>query len=233
MFLVYSTGEDYQNHCRAGIVWYSTKIMTQSNNPRVRPASQADFSEIMRIKADPTGVDSETELLYRQRVPQTVIVESGGLAVAYAIWKDETWTDGQGPPKHTRTLTDVHVQADHRRAGFGKLAVEGAAWILIDDADAGRHPDRVLMASVPGHNTTGGDFLDAIDFRHAGNVYFPGDGMAQTERDFYFRDLEQLPPGLESLPEGMTAPVARPDISLGDGPVPAPSSIRVSPEWIA
>lgn len=233
MLLVYSTGEDYQNHCPAGIVWYSTKIMTQPNNPRVRPASHADFPDIMRIKADPAGVDTETELLFRERIPQTVIVESGGLAVAYAIWKDEAWTDGQGPPKHTRTLTDVHVHEDYRRAGFGKLAVEGAAWVLLDDAAAGRHPDRVLMASAAGHNTAGGDFLDAIDFRHAGSVYFPGDGMAQTERDFYFRDLEQLPPALESLPEGMTAPMSWGSTNLGTGPTPIPTSIRANPEWIA
>lgn len=194
--------------------------MTTPETPRpiVRRARPDDLRSIMDIKSDPDVDVLADGPRYYERIPRTVIVESGGLAVAYAIWKDEVWTDGPGEPKRSRILTDVHVREDHRRAGFGALAVDGAAWVLLDDADADRHPDRTLMASVPSHNLTGRDFLDAIGFAHAGNVYYQGAGMVRMERDFYYRDFGHLPPELGGLPEGMAAPAATLDSSLEAAP---------------
>ncbi len=182
--------------------------MTTPSTPQkhIRRARAEDVQTIVDIKADFGPGVQESRPFYEEQIPQTVIVESGGLAVAYAIWRDEVFTDTSAAPKRNRGLTEVHVRREHRRQGFGRAAVEGVGWILLDDAQAGRHPDRVLMTSTPTHNLNGQEFLDAIDFVHVGMVEYPGVGMGRMERYYSYRDMGQLPPSLDNLPEGMTAP---------------------------
>jgi ribosomal protein S18 acetylase RimI-like enzyme len=203
--------------------------MTTPNTPQkhIRRARAEDVRAIVDIKADFGPGVQESRPFYEERIPQTVIVESGGLAVAYAIWHDEVFTDTSAAPKRNRTLTEVHVHREHRRRGFGRAAVDGVGWILLDDAQAGRHPDRVLMTSTPTHNLNGQEFLDAIDFVHGGSVEYPGVGMGRMERYYSFRELDQYPPSPDNLPDGMTVPPT-------DAPstVPPPASQGMGRAWV-